>query len=128
MIRRTSLSVAFMVGLMVAACLATVGAADKKKAAPAAAPVWPLPPDLPRIRYVTAYHGLTDFKSVYSIFVSRVDVYTEKYVPELSPSAQGTASRSRATAASSSPTRRRGASSCSIRTRSRSPSSAKKVR
>jgi sugar lactone lactonase YvrE len=62
MIRRTSLSVAFMVGLMVAACLATVGAADKKKAAPAQAPVWPLPPDLPRIRYVTAYHGLTDFK------------------------------------------------------------------
>src|SRR5690606_9150267 len=32
---------------------------------------------------------LTHFKSVYSIFVSRVDVYTEKHVPELSPSAQG---------------------------------------
>ena len=29
------------------------------------------------------------FKSVYSIFVSRLDVYTEKYVPELSPRAQG---------------------------------------
>lgn len=29
------------------------------------------------------------FKSVYSIFVSRVDVYTEKYVPQLSPEAQG---------------------------------------
>ncbi len=29
------------------------------------------------------------FKSVYSIFVSRVDVYTEKAVPELSPAAQG---------------------------------------
>src|SRR5947209_3297932 len=29
------------------------------------------------------------FKSVYSIFVSRVDVYTEKHVPELSPQAQG---------------------------------------
>ena len=29
------------------------------------------------------------FKSVYSIFVSRLDVYTEKHVPELSPSAQG---------------------------------------
>jgi transaldolase len=29
------------------------------------------------------------FKSVYSIFVSRVDVYTEKFVPELSPAAQG---------------------------------------
>jgi transaldolase len=29
------------------------------------------------------------FKSVYSIFVSRVDVYTEKHVPELSPEAQG---------------------------------------
>src|SRR3954470_23971841 len=33
--------------------------------------------------------GLAGFKSVYSIFVSRVDVYTEKYVPELSPAAQG---------------------------------------
>ncbi|HUT10350.1 MAG TPA: transaldolase family protein [Thermoguttaceae bacterium] len=32
---------------------------------------------------------LDDFKSVYSIFVSRLDVYTEKAVPELSPSAQG---------------------------------------
>jgi transaldolase len=33
--------------------------------------------------------GPADLKSVYSIFVSRVDVYTEKYVPELSPAAQG---------------------------------------
>ena len=33
--------------------------------------------------------GLTNFKSVYSIFISRVDVYTEKNVPELSPAAQG---------------------------------------
>ncbi len=33
--------------------------------------------------------GPGDLKSVYSIFVSRVDVYTEKYVPELSPAAQG---------------------------------------
>lgn len=33
--------------------------------------------------------GLDGFKSVYSIFVSRVDVYTEKRVPELSPQAQG---------------------------------------
>lgn len=29
------------------------------------------------------------FKSVYSIFVSRVDVYTEKHCPTLSPAAQG---------------------------------------
>src|SRR5262245_59480858 len=29
------------------------------------------------------------FKSVYSIFVSRLDVYTHKHVPELSPAAQG---------------------------------------
>jgi transaldolase len=29
------------------------------------------------------------FKSVYSIFVSRLDVYTEKHVPGLSPQAQG---------------------------------------
>ena len=33
--------------------------------------------------------GLAAFKSVYSIFVSRVDVYTEKYVPTLSGAAQG---------------------------------------
>jgi transaldolase len=33
--------------------------------------------------------GLTYFKSVYSIFVSRLDVYTEKHVPTLSPAAQG---------------------------------------
>jgi transaldolase len=31
----------------------------------------------------------TKFKSVYSIFVSRVDIYTEKHVPSLSPAAQG---------------------------------------
>jgi transaldolase len=30
-----------------------------------------------------------NFKSVYSIFVSRLDVYTEKHVPDLSPAAQG---------------------------------------
>ena len=34
-------------------------------------------------------NGLQGFKSVYSIFVSRVDVYTEKHVPDLSPAAQG---------------------------------------
>jgi transaldolase len=33
--------------------------------------------------------GLGDFKSVYSIFVSRVDVYTEEHAPDLSPAAQG---------------------------------------
>lgn len=33
--------------------------------------------------------SLAHFKSVYSIFVSRVDVYTEKHVPQLSPAAQG---------------------------------------
>jgi transaldolase len=34
-------------------------------------------------------NGLKRFKSVYSIFVSRVDVYTEKKVPDLIPEAQG---------------------------------------
>lgn len=34
-------------------------------------------------------NGLRDFKSVYSIFVSRVDVFTEQHVPELSDAAQG---------------------------------------
>jgi transaldolase len=33
--------------------------------------------------------GLAQFKSVYSIFVSRVDQYTEKHVPQLSKDAQG---------------------------------------
>jgi transaldolase len=33
--------------------------------------------------------NMNDFKSVYSIFVSRLDVYTEKHVPDLSPAAQG---------------------------------------
>src|SRR4051812_4319113 len=33
--------------------------------------------------------SLDDFKSVYSIFISRVDVYTEKLMPDLSPAAQG---------------------------------------
>jgi transaldolase len=33
--------------------------------------------------------SLDAFKSVYSIFISRVDVYTEKHVPNLSPAAQG---------------------------------------
>ncbi len=33
--------------------------------------------------------SMDHFKSVYSIFVSRLDVYTEKHVPHLSPAAQG---------------------------------------
>jgi transaldolase len=33
--------------------------------------------------------GMKGFKSVYSIFISRVDVYTEKKLPELSPATQG---------------------------------------
>src|ERR1051326_5141638 len=33
--------------------------------------------------------SLTAFKSVYSIFVSREDVYNEPHVPQLSPAAQG---------------------------------------
>jgi transaldolase len=33
--------------------------------------------------------GLSKFKSVYSIFISRVDVYTEKHIPQLSDDSQG---------------------------------------
>jgi len=33
--------------------------------------------------------SLSHFKSVYSIFVSRLDVYTEQHVPDLTPAAQG---------------------------------------
>jgi transaldolase len=34
-------------------------------------------------------NGLNDFKSVYSIFISRIDVYAEKHLPELTSSARG---------------------------------------
>jgi transaldolase len=33
--------------------------------------------------------GLSDFKSVYSIFISRIDVYTDKHVRDLSAAARG---------------------------------------
>jgi transaldolase len=33
--------------------------------------------------------SLESFKSVYSIFISRIDVYTKSHVPQLSPRAQG---------------------------------------
>jgi transaldolase len=33
--------------------------------------------------------GLDDFKSVYSIFVSRIDVYAQKHLPELGPATAG---------------------------------------
>jgi DNA-binding beta-propeller fold protein YncE len=62
MIRRTFLASALMIAAIVGGGRTDVSAADKKKPAPPAALVWPLPPDSPRIRYVTAYHGLTDFK------------------------------------------------------------------
>lgn len=40
-------------------------------------------------RGATRRSSLDRFKSVYSIFISRIDVYTKKHVPELSPEAQG---------------------------------------
>ena len=60
--RRAAVALLFTVALSVGAGPTLVTAADKKKPAPPASLVWPLPPDTPRIRYVTAYHGLTDFK------------------------------------------------------------------
>lgn len=33
--------------------------------------------------------GLANFKSVYSIFISRIDVYTQKHLPDLSQAVQG---------------------------------------
>ena len=40
-------------------------------------------------RGVQRLNSLDKFKSVYSIFISRVDVYTQKHVPKLSAAAQG---------------------------------------
>ena len=61
---RTVASIAVLAGLIAWTTPPRVGAAEnKKKAEPApAALVWPLPPDPPRIRFVTAYYGLDDFK------------------------------------------------------------------
>ena len=59
MIRRASLILAFA-AVLIGGDRST--AADKKKPGPPPTLVWPLPPDSPRIRYVTSYHGLTDFK------------------------------------------------------------------
>jgi DNA-binding beta-propeller fold protein YncE len=69
-------SVAATFILIVAATAAATGALPPlgaqgsakapKGTAPAAATrplVWPLPPDQPRIRYVTSYHGVADFKT-----------------------------------------------------------------
>ena len=60
--RRTVLASALMIAALVSGGRTDVSAADKKKPGPPPTLVWPLPPDSPRIRYVTAYHGLTDFK------------------------------------------------------------------
>ena len=65
---RIAASIAVLAGLLAwptspGAAAADNKAENKKKAAPAPAPlVWPLPPDPPRIRFVTAYHGIDDFK------------------------------------------------------------------
>jgi DNA-binding beta-propeller fold protein YncE len=55
------MSIAFLAGLVVGHAAVDLGAADKKKA-PEPTLVWPLPPDPPRIRFVTAYRGVDDFK------------------------------------------------------------------
>jgi DNA-binding beta-propeller fold protein YncE len=60
---RTIISVALFAGISLGAWSASLEAADKKKTV-AAEPtlVWPLPPDPPRIRFVTAYRTVNDFK------------------------------------------------------------------
>jgi len=55
--------IALAAWMILAAWPANLDAADKKKpAAPEAPLVWPLPPDPPRIRFVTAYRSVDDFK------------------------------------------------------------------
>jgi sugar lactone lactonase YvrE len=50
-------------GLLLGIGYQSAAAADKKKpVAPAPTLVWPVPPDAPRIRFVTAYQGVNDFK------------------------------------------------------------------
>jgi DNA-binding beta-propeller fold protein YncE len=56
------------IAVIVLSLQAVLGAAgdkpkDKKPAAPARQLTWPLPPEQPRIRYLTSYHGADDFKT-----------------------------------------------------------------
>jgi DNA-binding beta-propeller fold protein YncE len=62
---RNVTSFALVAGWLLGTTHAHVSASDKDKRKPADASstlVWPLPPDPPRIRFVTAYYGLNDFK------------------------------------------------------------------
>jgi len=59
---RVSRALTLAIALLALGGPAGLSAADKKKPAPQPTLVWPLPPDPPRIRYVTTYHGVTDFK------------------------------------------------------------------
>jgi len=58
---RKVISIAFVAALTLGSAAVGVHAADKKKPAEPTL-VWPLPPDAPRIRFVTEYHGVDDFK------------------------------------------------------------------
>ena len=58
---RKVISIAFVAALTLGSAAVGVHAADKKKPAEPTL-VWPLPPDQPRIRFVTEYHGVDDFK------------------------------------------------------------------
>jgi DNA-binding beta-propeller fold protein YncE len=58
---RKVISIAFVAALTLESAAVGVHAADKKKPAEPTL-VWPLPPDAPRIRFVTEYHGVDDFK------------------------------------------------------------------
>jgi DNA-binding beta-propeller fold protein YncE len=60
--RRSITPIVILAGLVLVAFRASAGAADKKKAAAGPTLVWPLPPDPPRIRFVTEYRGVEDFK------------------------------------------------------------------
>jgi len=59
--RRILTSIAFVAALTVTGLPMRASAADKKKAAEPTL-VWPLPPDPPRIRFLTAYRAVDDFK------------------------------------------------------------------
>jgi DNA-binding beta-propeller fold protein YncE len=55
------ISIAVVAAAMLGTVVVGVRAADKKKPAEPTL-VWPLPPDPPRIRFITAYRGIDDFK------------------------------------------------------------------
>ena len=92
-------AVAFSVALPTASLWAEGGQAPRTKDKKGGAPVplvWPLPPEAPRVRYLTTYHGSTDFNTKKpgrwktallgnSVDLTPADTFVKPYAVAVSP-------------------------------------------